>query len=170
MDLKIVRGLNYYSGVVFECFTKQLDITRAILGGGVYSNMMESYGYSEHVNCIGFGLGDVVIETVIKELNLFPFENIGIEYVIIPFNDTFFCDACNIATRLREKGKMVDIYIKENKIRSAYSYADRKRADKVLMIAPSEWVNKQIVVKDLRTTDPTKKQITVDLEQYLASL
>ncbi|ARF12516.1 histidyl-tRNA synthetase [Klosneuvirus KNV1] len=170
LDLKIVRGLNYYSGVVFECFTKQLDITRAILGGGVYSNMMESYGYSEHVNCIGFGLGDVVIETVIKELNLFPFENIGIEYVIIPFNDTFFCDACNIATRLREKGKMVDIYIKENKIRSAYSYADRKRADKVLMIAPSEWVNKQIVVKDLRTTDPTKKQITVDLEQYLASL
>lgn len=170
LDLSIVRGLSYYTGFVFECFPKNSELKRAIFGGGRYDNLMKSYGYSEHIKCLGFGMGDAVLYEVLKDLGKLPQVNIKTDYVIIPFNETYFCDACNIAGRLREKGKIVDVYIKENKIKLAYSYADRKHSDKVIFVAPNEWANKQIVIKDLRTTDPALKQVTIDLEQYLATL
>lgn len=181
LDIGIIRGLNYYSGTVFEAFYKGNEIPRAILGGGRYSNLIQSFGYGEHVECIGFGCGDIVLECVLRELNLLPPINFGTDYIIIPFNDEFFCNACNIANRLREKGKIVDIYLKENThnsmrryLKVVYSYANRKNISKVILIAPDEWSKNQIVIKDL--SDPTtskdnpQKPITIDIEQYLSSL
>jgi histidyl-tRNA synthetase len=170
LDLKIIRGLNYYTGVVFEAFVKDLGIGRSILGGGVYNNLMESFGYMEKVNSIGFGMGDIIIFDILKQHNRLPLLILGVEYVVVPFNDNYFCDACYVANKLREKGKIVDVYSKPGKIKGAYSYADRKNANKVIFIAPTEWSNKQIVIKDLRENDQNKKQVTVDLDQYLKSL
>lgn len=170
LDVGIIRGLDYYSGMVFEGYYKGKGMPRAILGGGRYDGLMESFGYGERVNCIGFGLGDVVTMDLLKDLGRLPSIKLGTEYVIIPFNDTFFCDACNIASRLRDKGKVVDVYIKENKIKSAYSYADRKNACTAIFLAPTEWSQGQIVIKDLRNNNNSKERIAVDLEQYLATL
>lgn len=170
LDLSIVRGLDYYTGIVFEGFSKSTEIKRAIFGGGRFDNMMEKYGYSEQVNVIGFGMGDCVIYEILKDLNKLPKVNLGVDYVIVPFNESYFADACNIASKIRSKGKSVDVYIKENKIKLAYSYADRKNADKVIFVAPTEWSNKQIVVKNLRISDKTIKQTIIDLDEYVNTL
>jgi len=178
LDLFIIRGLNYYTGIVFEAFFKGNGMPRAILGGGRYDDMMETFGYGEHVSIIGFGCGDIVISEILTDLGRLPQIKLDIEYIVIPFDETFFCDACNIANRLREKGKVVDLYLKENTHKSmrsylkvVYSYADRKNISKVIFVAPDEWSKKQIVIKELRVPkDSPQKQITIDLEQYLASL
>ena len=171
LDLSIVRGLAYYTGVVFEGFFKNSELKRAILGGGTYDDMMESYGYSERVSGIGFGLGDVVIFEVLKELDRLPDLKLNMDYVIIPFDDSLYVDACKIANMLRNKNKTVDVYSKPGKRSNAFSYADRKNAQYVIFVAPTEWKNKQIVVKDLRMgTDKSVKQITVDLDQYVLNI
>lgn len=178
LDLSVIRGLNYYNGTVFEAFYKGNDMPRAILGGGTYDNLLESYGYNEKVPIIGFGLGDVVIMEILTSLNKLPTINFKNDYIIIPFDDTFFTDACNIATRLREKGKTVDLYLKANThksmsryLKAVYSYAGRKCINTAIFVAPSEWSNKQIVVKDLLAPENSpQKQFTIDIEEYLAKI
>jgi histidyl-tRNA synthetase len=61
----IVRGLAYYTGIVFEAFDLNLDNSRALLGGGAYTNLMELFG-GKKVNCLGFGMGDAVLFEYLK--------------------------------------------------------------------------------------------------------
>lgn len=173
LDLSIVRGLAYYTGIVFEGFFKNKngELKRAILGGGSYDDMMESYGYSDKVSGIGYGLGDVVIYEVLKELDRLPNLKLSIDYIIIPFNESFYIDACKIANMLRMKNKTVEVYDKPGKRTLAYSYADRKNAQYVIFVAPTEWKNNQIVVKDLRENNlANNKQITIDLDEYINNI
>ena len=68
LDLSIVRGLSYYTGLVFEGFSKNLTLQRSICGGGRYDNLLQHIGFDEKVPAVGFGFGDVVIMEVLAEL------------------------------------------------------------------------------------------------------
>lgn len=170
-DVSVIRGLSYYTGIVFEAYSKSTEMKRAILGGGAYENLLTTYGFPSPVPAIGFGCGDVVIMDILKELNKLPIFESRTDYVIIPFNDDYFADSCVIANKLREKGKTVDVYMKKTRLNVAYSYADRIKANNVILLAPDEWSNGLIVVKNLRMElDSTEKQKTVNLDEYLSSL
>ena len=80
-DVSVIRGLSYYTGIVFELVDKQ-GKNRAIAGGGRYDNLMKTLGGNE-LPMAGFGFGDVVISNIIEEKNLFPDnKNHDIYYVI----------------------------------------------------------------------------------------
>ena len=167
-DVSVIRGLSYYTGIVFEAYSKSTEMKRAILGGGAYDNLLTTYNYPTPVPAIGFGCGDVVI---LKELNKLPSFEVKTDYVIIPFNDEFFADSCLVADKLREKGKTVEVYIKKSKMNVAFSYADRIKANCAILLAPDEWSKGLIVVKNLRTNiESNEKQKTVDLNEYLSSV
>lgn len=170
LDLSIVRGLAYYTGFVFEGFFKNSTLKRAICGGGTYNKMMQDFGYNSQVSACGFGLGDVVIQEVLLELNRMPNLKLQLDYVIIPFNDDYYVPSCLVANKLREKDKTVDVYSKGGKRHHAFSYADRKNARYTVFIAPSEWSENKIVVKDLLEKDVNKKQQTVNLDSYINTL
>merc|ERR1712193_389060 len=70
-DASVVRGLAYYTGVVFEGFDKA-GVLRAICGGGRYDRLLSLYGSPKEVPCVGFGFGDCVIVELLREKKVLP--------------------------------------------------------------------------------------------------
>lgn len=161
-DVSIVRGLSYYTGLVFEAFFTNSEIKRAVCGGGRYDNIMQTYGFNEKIPAIGFGFGDVVIMEVLEDMGLLPKFDSEIDYVVVPFNEGLYPVAIMVSELLRSKNKYVLTYARGGKRTHAFNYANKVGADMVVFIAPDEWVGTKgvdgrddreggsIVVKHLR--------------------
>lgn len=169
-DASIVRGLSYYTGLVFEGFALSTMCKRAVCGGGRYDNLLQTYGYKEKVPAVGFGFGDVVIMEVLEELKLLPDFSQKVDYVVVPFNDSLYVPSVKISEALRSKGKTVITYNNKGKRTKAFDFANKTGAELVVYVAPDEWSKEEIVVKRLRETDLDKKQFTVKLNDYIDSL
>jgi len=159
-DASVVRGLAYYTGVVFEAFDRTGGITRAICGGGRYDRLFSTYG-ARDIPCCGFGFGDCVIMEILESQKLLPAFSPKIDDIILSFNEELRPVANNLAMALRLKGRAIEIVLGEGKkLKWAYSYADRLGADRVLLIAPDEWKERKVRIKDM------KKQTEKDENQY----
>lgn len=166
-DASIVRGLSYYTGMVFEGFSKTTALKRSICGGGRYDELLTTYGYPKPVPACGFGFGDVVITEVLGELKLLPESASKIDYVVIPFNDSLYGVAVQVSQQVRERGFIVDTCMKTGKLSTLYNYADRIGGAYVILIAPDEWKDGKVVVKNLRETDSAKKQFIITVSELL---
>ena len=111
IDLKIVRGLAYYTGVVFELFDRQGEL-RAICGGGRYDRLLELVG-GEPLPATGFGMGDVVLGELLADRGLIPTFERELDYFVVIVSAQERPEALRIAQALRESGKSV-----------AYSFRD----------------------------------------------
>ena len=130
-DAAVVRGLAYYTGVVFECFDRRGTL-RAICGGGRYDGLLELYGSKVRVPCCGFGFGDCVIVELLKDLNKKPAEQCPrqVDFVVAAFNKDMFGPACEVAAGLRKGGATVDLLqTPKKKVKQAFEYADRAGAE-----------------------------------------
>eukprot|EP01129_Flabellula_baltica_P008240 TRINITY_DN3253_c0_g1_i1.p2 TRINITY_DN3253_c0_g1~~TRINITY_DN3253_c0_g1_i1.p2 ORF type:complete len:476 (+),score=122.94 TRINITY_DN3253_c0_g1_i1:49-1428(+) len=170
-DASVVRGLAYYTGVVFECFDRAGEL-RAICGGGRYDTILEIYGCppTKNIPAVGFGFGDCVIIELLGEKGLLPDLPPVIDDLIIPFDDSLRPLACKIASRLRAAGRETDIYLKRvKKVTQCYSYADRRGAKRVIFVAPDETAKGLVRMKLMRVDENSAKEFNVpleDLEQY----
>ena len=166
-DASIVRGLAYYTGIVFEVFAKRGQLVRAIAGGGRYDTLLQAYGDQRRIPAVGYGLGDCVILEVLKEKGLLPSMRRAVQDVVIPFNARLMGAAVSVATQLRKKGRVVDIVLKRlRKVRQAFSYADRVNAERAIFVAPTEWAQGQVKVKMMRVpadADQAEKEMVVAL-------
>jgi len=103
-DQSIVRGLAYYTGIVFEIHDIQGDL-RAICGGGRYDNLLHDFG-GPKVSATGMGMGDCVLEILLREKGLLD-KNISAnscDYFIIPINYSYFDASISLTAKLRQKG------------------------------------------------------------------
>ena len=148
-DISIVRGLQYYTGPVFEFFDVDREF-RAICGGGRYDNLLESYGGGK-VTAVGLGFGDVVISEILAEKGLLPDFQKKIDYVVIPFSHEEREAATKVSQSLRQKGSTVSIILGTTKLRKALAEADKSGAEKVVIVAPDELAQGKVVVRHLRT-------------------
>eukprot|EP01063_Lacrimia_lanifica_P040414 TRINITY_DN9137_c0_g2_i1.p1 TRINITY_DN9137_c0_g2~~TRINITY_DN9137_c0_g2_i1.p1 ORF type:complete len:494 (+),score=226.58 TRINITY_DN9137_c0_g2_i1:85-1566(+) len=156
-DASVVRGLAYYTGIVFECFDRA-GVLRAICGGGRYDNLMLTYGHTKQIPACGFGFGDCVIVELLKEKNLLPELKPGVQDLVIPFNESMRNPAIQCVKKLRDQGRSVDIILKPARNpKQAFSYADRVGAERAVLVAPSEWEDGSVVVKALRKEGKTKE-------------
>lgn len=152
-DASVVRGLAYYTGVVFEGFDKA-GVLRAICGGGRYDKLLTLYGSPKEVPCVGFGFGDCVIAELLKEKNVVPSLPAQVDYVAAAFNKDYMGKALWVARQLRLAGKSVDVYTDPaRKIGKAFDYANRVGAQRVALVAPDEWDQGCVRIKDLRKKD-----------------
>lgn len=167
-DASVVRGLSYYTGVVFEGFDRA-GALRAICGGGRYDRLLTLYGSPKEVPCAGFGFGDCVIAELLKEKKIMPTLPTKVDFVVAAYSLDFQGKALNVAARLRGAGFTVDFYPDAaKKVAKAFNYADRVGADKVAFVAPAEWERGVVRVKDLRgfaqDVSDTEKQRDVPLD------
>jgi len=166
-DASVVRGLSYYTGVVFEGFDKA-GVLRAICGGGRYDRLLTLYGSPKEVPCCGFGFGDCVIIELLKEKGVIPSFPAKLDYVVAAWNADMMGKAMNVARRLRLAGKTVDVYMEPGKkVAKAFNYGDRVGADKVAFVAPDEWEKGLVAIKDLRigqdaSADMKQKNVPID--------
>ena len=160
-----MRGLSYYTGVVFEGFDRKGEL-RAIFGGGRYDRLMSTYG-GEDVPCAGFGFGDAVIVELLKERDLLPSDEdirktLGIPdtAVVCATSEATFDAAGAVADKLRERlaktdGPVtkVDLVLEKNKkLKWVFKLCDRAVASTLYLVGEKEWENdKRVVRKDLAT-------------------
>jgi len=158
-DASVVRGLAYYTGVVFEGFDRA-GVLRAVCGGGRYDKLLELYGSKKEVPCVGFGFGDCVIMELLKEKNVLPVLPPRVDFVVAAYSAEMLGKAMSVARRLRSAGKSVDVYPEvAKKVKKAFKYADKVGAEKIAFVAPDEWEKGEVRIKDLRCPEDTPKEL-----------
>ena len=125
-DASVVRGLAYYTGIVWEAFDRRGEL-RAIMGGGRYDRLLELYGGEKcQIPCVGFGFGDCVIMELLNDLKLTPEPNQGVDYVVCSFSPELYGKAANISAGLRKLGCSVDLMpTPKKKVKNSFAHADR---------------------------------------------
>ena len=147
-DASVVRGLAYYTGIVFEAFDRKGEL-RAIAGGGRYDKLLETFG-GDPTPAAGFGFGDAVIVELLKERNILPsFESTGTDSVVFAMNQDLYPVAVSVATTLRKCGQSVDVVLEDKKPKWVFKHSDRIKAKYCVIVAPDEYENGEVSVKDL---------------------
>jgi len=163
-DASVVRGLAYYTGVVFEAFDRKGEL-RAICGGGRYDRLAELYGGEKcQIPFCGFGFGDCVVVELLKDYGLMPDASPSVDVVVAPFDATMQPHALKVASSLRKAGLSVDAALTACKARKAFDLANRQGARLVAFVAPGEWARGLVRVKDMSVKDPsTSEGLQVDV-------
>jgi len=161
LDLGLVRGLTYYTGIVFECFEKQ-GAFRAIFGGGRYDNLIELFGDAK-VPAVGFAIGDAVLEQVMKKAGKWYSENLETDYFIAITNPDFYPLAVRIARNLRAKGFIVEMDLLKRNLEKQFKHADRLGTKHVIVIGEDELKEGKVTIKNMQTGAQEK----VDLKSIL---
>lgn len=148
LDLTLARGLNYYTGAIFEVKAKNVSIG-SISGGGRYDNLTGIFGMPD-VSGVGISFGADRIYDVLNELNKFPtnLEQLT-EVLFINFGnkETEYCIRC--AATMRKAGIKTEIYPEAAKMKKQMSYADNKKIPYVIFIGESEIENNTITIKNM---------------------
>ncbi len=144
----IIRGLDYYTGIVFEA--KDLDGGRSILGGGHYDNLVAAVG-GDPLPGVGFAMGDVMIGFVLEKYGLVPkFEQTPAQVLVTVFDESRSQAAFVLANRLRQSGLRVACYPEAAKLQKQFKYADRMGMRFAVVAGPDEEAAGLITLKDLR--------------------
>lgn len=151
-DPSIVRGLDYYTGIVFECFDADEEL-RSIFGGGRYDDLIESLG-GPKTPAVGLGIGDATLELLLKKNNNWPKET-GIDYYIAIIGDVR-STAINIARSLRYKGYTTDIELSEKSFSEQLRRADKLNADKTIIVGEKDLSENVITIKNMKTGEQEK--------------
>ena len=148
-DASVVRGLAYYTGVVFEVFATRVKL-RALCGGGRYDHLLESLG-GPAIPAVGFGFGDAVIAELLAETKLLPELRRPLDAVVFAYSEAERRAAMRVASTLRESGAAVELVLGEGRLKRVLADADRSGAGRVYLLLPDELAQGQVVVRDLAT-------------------
>ncbi|XP_021746801.1 histidine--tRNA ligase, chloroplastic/mitochondrial-like [Chenopodium quinoa] len=148
-DASIVRGLAYYTGIVFEGFDRKGKL-RAICGGGRYDRLLSTFG-GDDVPACGFGFGDAVIMELLKEKSLLPEIGLEVNNIICSLDPDLQGVAALVASTLRGKGQSVDLVLESKPMKWVFKRAARINAQRLILIGKSEWERSTVAVKILST-------------------
>ncbi len=149
-DMKIVRGLDYYTGTVFEFFLPEYREIGSMGGGGRYENLT-GYFTEQKFPGVGGSIGLTRLFYVLNEYDLLP--NIpekSLDYAIIPVSENEFDYAFNIANNLQKKGSSTTVVLTDKKLGDKMTYA-AKLAQNGIVIGESEVASGKLTVKDFET-------------------
>ena len=146
-DASVVRGLAYYTGIVFEAFDTG-GVLRAIAGGGRYDRLAETLG-GKPVPAVGFGFGDAVIGELLEDEGLWPELSRDVQDVVYAFGDNEKPSAIAVARRLREAGRRVELCLGRSKLKRVLGDADKAGAERVYLIGEDELSRGVVKVRNL---------------------
>lgn len=146
IDLSIVRGLDYYTGLVFEGFDSEGEY-RAIFGGGRYNNYLQLFGDQE-LPAVGFGMGDAVLEEIMKEKNKWPDEKISTDVYVLNTDESKSREALKLAKELRKQEIETEINLSERSFSNQLGYADNINA-KYVVIVGDQTASDKIEIKSM---------------------
>ena len=148
-DIGIVRGLAYYTGIVFEIYDKSEQL-RAICGGGRYDNLLADFG-GPKISATGFGMGDCVLGIVLEEKGLFKnlSEKNNIEYFVAFADESLQNEALKLIAMLRRAGFRADFSYKGGSLSKQLKQASMQSADKCIILGEEFTQSGEIIVKDM---------------------
>jgi len=148
-DARVIRGLDYYTGLVFEA--KDLGKQqRAILGGGHYANLVADVG-GDPLPGVGFAMGDVVLPLVLERYGLLPQMNTQpMDVLVTVFNDELVNQSIQLAAELRRANIRAVNYPEIVKLEKQLKYADKIGLRWVIILGPDEIANGNVILKDMK--------------------
>jgi histidyl-tRNA synthetase len=158
VDFAIVRGLAYYTGIVFELFDARGEL-RAICGGGRYDTLLKSLGGAD-LPALGFGMGDVVLGELLRERSLLPAAASTVEMWVAYTEDADVRDAMRIASRLRSRGRSVEYALGGQKLARQLKAAVSAGAEEVVIVSAAAMDGGEAVVR--RLSDGTERRVRLD--------
>ncbi|MDD4804205.1 MAG: histidine--tRNA ligase [Candidatus Paceibacterota bacterium] len=157
----LMRGFDYYTGMIFEVFDKNPENRRAIFGGGRYDELLAIFD-KETVPAVGFGMGDVVIKDILETYGLLPKITPASNLHICVMNEKSIGYAQDLAQKIRENDIKVTVDYSEKRIGDQIKYADKNKIPFIICIGEEEIETGKFKVKELSTgieTETTEDQI-----------
>ncbi|KPJ90951.1 MAG: hypothetical protein AMS18_09695 [Gemmatimonas sp. SG8_17] len=149
VDLCIVRGLAYYTGIVFELFDAHKAL-RAICGGGRYDGLLAALGGTD-LPAVGFGMGDVVLGELVTESGAPPSAQVGLDAFLVAVTGEDVPHVLRVTRQLRDRGLRVEYALKQQSVAKQLKLAASRPAKRAVVIGPDERAQGKVVVRDLGT-------------------
>lgn len=153
-DISVIRGLSYYTGIVFECFDTKGEF-RAIFGGGRYDNLLTTIG-GDPATAVGLGFGDVVVTELLKArlgTDAAKAKNgIAVGFMFPEQRDA----AVKLAAKLRGEGACVNLSLRNQKPKKFFSHADSCGSAKAVFLGPDDVAKGVARLKDMTTREETE--------------
>lgn len=166
VDLGIARGLDYYSGMVFEIYVHGLGAQKQISGGGTY-NLIELFG-GETVESTGFAFGFDRVMDALESQNIKKSEPNTLEVFVAPITDEVKLEAFDVAQKLRKKGVKTDVDLVGRKLKKNLSQAHSLGVKYVVLVGKKELKEGKITLKDMRSGEQIYVGTDQDLVEFLS--
>jgi histidyl-tRNA synthetase len=156
-DISVIRGLGYYTGIVFEGFDTGKSL-RAIFGGGRYDNLLGDLG-GKPMTAVGLGFGDVVIAELLADKGKAPHPGVGKDLALSYMEEAQRDTAVQIARSLRAGGSNVDVSLHAEKPKHFFSRTGKVGFRRAIFIGPDDLAKGTVRIKTLM--DRTEAEVTI---------
>ncbi|MBQ6344832.1 MAG: histidine--tRNA ligase [Methanobrevibacter sp.] len=164
LNLGVARGLDYYTGIVFEIYVEGLGAQKQVCGGGTYS-LIKVFGGQE-VESTGFALGFDRLMNAIEELTEKEEAKSHLDVYVAPISADVRLKAYEITQTLRRAGFRCDVDLNNKKFKKLMNYADKIKVPKMIIIGKNDLEENKVTVKDMQSGE--QEQISIDdIADYL---
>lgn len=169
IDVTLARGLNYYTGAIFEVSAPKGVSMGSIGGGGRYDDLTGIFGLKD-VSGVGISFGLDRIYLVLEELNLFP-ESVdkSLDVLCLNFGTKEALVSLKLVTELRKRGVMSDLYPSDVKIQKQFKYANNRKVPYVILLGAEELENNSFVVKYMESGNQITYALS-EVDKFVATL
>lgn len=157
VSLETARGLDYYTGVVFECFDTAGEVSRSVFGGGRYDDLIEGFG-GQPTPAVGVGIGHATLSLLCQHAGVWPEEKLTTDYYVLTVGDTREV-AADIARQLRTSGSVVETNLTGRGFGDQLSYADGINAETVVVVGEQDLEDDAVTLKDMASGE--QKQVSL---------
>lgn len=164
IDLSIVRGLAYYTGLVFEAFDSEGEL-RALFGGGRYDELVGDFG-NQDIPAVGFAFGYSTTVELLKKENRYPLKEVETDVYVLTVSDSVRDIGLEYAKDLRNEGLTVETDLADRNFGGQLGYADDINAKRVLIIGERDLENDQVTMKNMESGDEEE----IDRNEVIANL
>ena len=165
VDLTIARGLDYYTGTVYETFLNEYRELGSVCSGGRYDNLAEYYT-DKKLPGVGISIGLTRLFYKLNELNALKEEQNSIAKVLVVSMVEDNSKALEVATELRSENINAEVYLENKKIKAKFKYADRLAIPYVIVIGEDEIANNTVTLKNMQTGE----QETLKIEEVIKKI
>lgn len=158
LDLTIARGLDYYTGTVYETFFNKYRNMGSVCSGGRYDNLAEYYT-NRNMPGVGISIGLSRLFFQLMDNNIISAENEAISKVLVISMTDDYGYCAKVASKLRENGIRVQVNFEEQKIGKKFKYADNIKVEYAAIIGEDEVANNTVSLKNMKTGEQQSLQI-----------
>lgn len=169
LDVSIARGLDYYTGTIFETFLGALPGIGSVCSGGRYDDLAELYT-SQPLPGIGASLGLDRLLAAMEELGMVAKSSTPAEVFVAYFDAARLHDYLRLAGQLRAAGLNVELYPEPKKLGAQLKYADRRGFHAAVIAGESEFAADEVQVKNLATGESQKVKVAADIKNLIAAV
>ncbi len=168
-DFGIIRGLDYYTGTVFEVFDEAPENNRAMFGGGRYDNLVGLFAKNAKISGVGYGMGDVTLENFLTTHALIPdLVGDGIKVLVTRFEDVPLEKYTALVDELRLGGVRATLYLGNKKFGKQIDFAAKEHFSHVVIMGGDEVTAGTVKIKDLATREESIVKIGALADFFLA--